>query len=145
MFQGVDYGSLDDKGRIAVPARHRELLQSLDAKYLIATAHHQECCIVLRTPKRWKQLVEDLQNTPNAERGTQTIRRKLLGYAQDLNFDANGRISLPQALRSFAVLKKKVVIAGLGDSLELWNAPDWDTQMNLPLTQLPEAVVKIHF
>lgn len=140
MFQGVDYGSMDAKGRLGIPARHREHLREQGSEALVVTVHHQEQCLVLRPVAVWRALAEDIQRLPSAEREFQSFQRKLLGYAQDIVVDGNGRVLMPPALRKYAGLKKRVAIAGLGERLELWHAPDWDAQIARPMKKVPEAI-----
>ena len=143
MFQGVDYGSMDPKGRLAIPARHRELLKEIGDDRPILTAHHKDRCLVLRPHAVWKSLAEKIKQLPNADPEVQAFQRKLLGYAQEVTVDANGRILLPAALRVYACIKKQVAIAGLGESLELWHASSWDDQVSRPLKNIPQALVDL--
>lgn len=140
VFQGVDYGNMDPKGRLAVPARHREHVREQGEVPLVITVHHQERCLVLRPMAVWRELAEHIQKLPNADRVVQSFQRKVLGYAQDLRVDGNGRILMPPALREYARLKKRVAVVGLGERLELWHAPDWDRQIAESLDGLPDSI-----
>jgi MraZ protein len=149
MFKGVDYGNMDPKGRVAIPARHREHLISgqnrtrEDMKTLVVTVHHQERCLVMRSLSVWNELAQSIQALPNAARQVQSFQRKLLGYAQELEIDTNGRVLLSQALRAYANLEKRVAIAGLGERLEIWNGPDWDEQVADPGGGVPEVIAEL--
>ena len=57
--------------------------------------------------------------------GVRRIQRLLIGYASELEFDGSGRVLLPQSLREYAGLQKKLVLVGQGDKLELWSEEVW--------------------
>lgn len=134
-FQGVAYSNMDGKGRVAIPARHRACLREHyeSRGEMIITVHHQARCLVLRPPQVWRQLAEDIGALPNAEFEVQLLQRKLLGYAQEVALDANGRALLSPALRDYAGLRKRVAVAGLGERLELWNIEDWEREVDRTL------------
>lgn len=140
MFQGVYYSNLDDKGRLAVPARHRELLQKYESEALVVTVHHQTHCLVARPRPVWERLAQQIQQIPNVSREVQLFQRKLLGYAQDIHPDGNGRVLLNPSLREYARLEKRAAVAGLGERLEIWNSAEWDREMARPLERIPEEL-----
>jgi len=131
VLQGTFYSSVDAKSRVAVPARHREVLQAFGEGNLVGTVHHREPCLVLRPSLVWNTLAERLREIPNTDPSVQQLLRKILGNAQDLNPDTNGRILLSPALREYAGLKgsQKVAVVGMGEYLEIWDAKVWDEQM----------------
>ena len=144
MLQGTYYSNMDAKGRIAVPARHREALQVLGDEGLVGTAHHREACLVLRPNPVWQALAQRLREMPNGEPSVQLLQRKLLGNAQDLSPDTNGRILLPPSLREYAKLGKRVAAVGLGECLEVWDADAWEEQMKRDVVLLPETMRDLH-
>jgi len=140
VFQGVHYSNLDDKGRLAIPARHRELLQQYESETLVVTVHHQTHCLVARPLSVWERLAQQIQRLPNVSPQVQLFQRKLLGYAQELNPDGNGRVLLNPSLREYARLEKRVAVAGLGERLEIWNNTAWDREMGRPMDSIPEVL-----
>jgi len=137
VFQGVYYSNLDDKGRLAIPARHRELLQQYESEILVVTVHHQTHCLVARPLSVWERLALQIQRIPNVSPQVQLFQRKLLGYAQELNPDGNGRVMLNPSLREYARLKKRAAVAGLGERLEIWDGTAWDQEMGRPMDSIP--------
>ncbi len=142
MLQGTYYSSVDAKSRVAVPARHREVLQVFGEGNLVGTVHHREPCLVLRPGPVWNHLAEHLREIPNTEPSVQQLQRKILGNAQELSLDANGRILLSPALRGYAGLKEseKVAVVGMGECLEVWDAKVWDRQMKRKVDLIPEIM-----
>ncbi len=140
MFQGVYYSNLDDKGRLAIPARHRELLQQYESEALVVTVHHQTHCLVVRPLSVWERLALQIQRLPNVSPEVQLFQRKLLGYAQELAPDGNGRVLLNTSLRKYAGLEKRAAVAGLGERLEIWDSTAWDREMGRPMDSVPEEL-----
>ena len=121
MFIGEYSHNLDSKGRLAVPAKFRSLLRggAVVTKGL-------DNCLFLYTKKEWTILAEKLARLPISKANTRAFARLMLAGAMDVDFDNQGRISLPEYLRKFARLKKKVVVAGLYDRLEIWDETNWN-------------------
>ena len=121
MFIGEYSHNLDSKGRLAVPAKFRSLLRggAVVTKGL-------DNCLFLYPKKEWTILAEKLARLPISKANTRAFARLMLAGAMDVDFDSQGRISLPEYLRKFACLKKKVVVAGLYDRLEIWDETGWN-------------------
>jgi MraZ protein len=122
MFIGEYNHSLDDKGRIAIPAKFRSALKG----GAVATKGLDNCLFVY-TKKEWTVIAKRLASLPFNKANDRALARHFLAGAMDLDFDNQGRITLPEYLRSFANLNKKVIIAGLYSRLEIWNEADWKT------------------
>lgn len=122
MFIGEYNHSLDDKGRIAMPVKFRSALKG----GAVATKGLDNCLFVY-TKKEWAVIAKRLAQMPFNKANDRALARHFLAGAMELDFDAQGRITLPEYLRDFARLTKKVVIAGLYDRLEIWNEADWKT------------------
>ncbi|MDP2708743.1 MAG: division/cell wall cluster transcriptional repressor MraZ [bacterium] len=121
MFIG-EYGhNLDDKGRVAVPAKFRASL-----KDGAVVTKGLDNCLFLYTKKEWQELAGKLAKLPINKANTRAFARLMLAGAMDVDFDNQGRIMLPEYLRKFAALKKKLIIAGLYDRLEIWDEAAWE-------------------
>ncbi len=120
MFIGEYSHNLDDKGRLAVPAKFRTLL-----KDGAVVTKGLDNCLFLFPKKEWTALAEKLSHLPFSQARVRAISRMMLAGAVDASFDNQGRIMLPEYLRSFAGLKKKVIIAGLYDRMEIWDEEAW--------------------
>lgn len=122
MFIGEYAHSLDDKGRLAVPKKFRAAL----ARGAVVT-RGLDNCLFLYTKAEWAKLAEKLAGLPFAQANTRAFARLMLAGAMDVDVDNQGRIILPEYLRRYATLKKDVVVAGLYNRLELWDADKWAT------------------
>lgn len=122
-FIGEYRHQLDDKGRLAVPAKFRSILK----KGAIVTKG-LDGCLFLYTPAEWKKLVEKLSTMPISSTNARAFSRLMLAGAFEVTIDAQGRINLPNYLVDFAKLKTKsqTVIAGLMSRLEIWNETAWE-------------------
>ena len=125
MFRGVNALNLDTKGRMAMPARYREALQSQCDSQLIVTVDRDRCLLVY-PQSEWEQIERKLASLPNLDVQTRRLQRLLIGYATECGMDGNGRILLPPPLREFAALEKRVVLIGQGNKFELWNERTWN-------------------
>jgi MraZ protein len=121
MFIGEYNHNLDDKGRAAVPVKFRSLL-----KGGAVVTRGLDNCLFLYTKKEWQKLAIKLSQLPINKANTRAFARLMLAGAMDVDFDNQGRIMLPGYLRKFAGLKKKLVIAGLYDRLEIWDETAWN-------------------
>ncbi len=125
MFRGVQHINMDAKGRLAMPARQREPLVALCEGRVVATIDTRSACLVIYPLPEWERIEGDLQALPNLNPAVKRFQRLVLGYATDLELDGNGRVLLPQSLREYARLEKKLVLVGLGNKLELWSEDLW--------------------
>ena len=133
MFQGAAALSLDAKGRIAVPARHRETLSSLSGGRLVLTAHPHRCLLVFPEPA-WGPKRDELLRASSFEPRAALLKRMLVGFAQDESMDAAGRVLISPALRQYAQLEKQVWLVGQGSHFELWSDAGWQAQMEQMLS-----------
>ncbi len=121
MFIGEYQHTLDDKGRIAVPAKFRQLLR----KGMVVTKGLDVCLFVYPNAE-WEKLVAKLAVLPLAKANTRAFSRLMLAGAMDVELDGQGRVTVPEYLRQFARLNKQVVIAGVYNRLEIWDEKTWD-------------------
>lgn len=122
MFIGEYNHNLDDKGRLAVPKKFRIAL----SKGAVVTRGFDNC-LFLYTKDEWKKLANKLANLPLSQAKARAFSRLMLAGAMDVSLDKQGRIILPEYLRVFAGLNKEIVVAGLYNRLEFWNATAWNT------------------
>ena len=127
MFQGATELSLDAKGRLAVPTRHRESLTS-GSGGIVLTAHPDRCLLLYPraafTPIGAK--VSTLSSFNEQARWWQSL---VVGFAEDLELDGSGRILVSPALRKFADLKKTVALVGQFSHFEMWDVSVWDKKL----------------
>lgn len=125
MFIGEYSHNLDQKGRLAVPKKFRTDL----SKGAVVT-RGLDNCLFLYTKTEWKKLAEKLASLPFAQANTRAFARLMLAGAMDVKVDKQGRIMIPEYLRTFAGLKKNTVVAGLYNRLELWDQKKWAEYKN---------------
>ena len=127
MFQGAASLNLDTKGRMAVPARHRDALLALAVGRLVLTAHPHRCLLVYPAPA-WEPIRAKILAAPSLETQSAMLRRLLVGFAVETEMDAAGRILVPPELRQYAGLEKQVWLVGQGGNFELWSDAGWKQQ-----------------
>ncbi len=121
MFIGEYKHTLDSKGRIAIPSKFRKKL----LKGAVVT-RGLDNCLFLYPMDEWKVLAEKLSSLPISQAKSRAFSRLMLAGAMDVSLDKQGRIILPEYLRNFARLSKKVVITGLYNRLEIWDEKLWN-------------------
>jgi len=127
MFQGAAALNLDAKGRMAVPARHREALQALGEGRLVLTAHPHRCLLLYPAPA-WEPIRAKILAAPSLEPQSAMLRRLLVGFAVEAEMDAAGRILVAPELRAYAGLEKEVWLVGQGGNFEIWSDAGWKQQ-----------------
>ncbi len=125
MFRGVAQLNLDVKGRLAVPSRYREALQVRCAGRLVITADPDKCLLLYPLPD-WEPIQQKLMEKSAFNPRIRDLQRLIVGYAEDIEMDAAGRVLISQALREYAALKKNVVLTGQDKKFELWDQERWD-------------------
>jgi MraZ protein len=116
MFSGEYTYSIDEKKRLAVPAKFRKLL----VKKAVITRGLDKC-LFLYPAKEWLELAKKISKLPLAQADARSFARLMLGGAMEVNFDNLGRILIPDYLKDYAGLKKKVIFVGLYDRIEIWD------------------------
>lgn len=127
IFRGVTHLSLDAKGRLAVPARHRDVLLANGNGRLVLTADPSRCLLVYPVDA-WEPIQSRLMALSSFNDKIRSLQRLLVGHADDVELDASGRILVPPALRGYASLDKHVVLVGQGHRFELWGHAQWQAQ-----------------
>ncbi len=120
MFIGEYTATIDDKGRLSIPVKFR---QELKKKAVVTRGLDNS--LFLYTEKEWLAVAQKLAALPIARANTRAFSRLMLAGAMDCEMDKTGRIILPEYLRTFAKIQKRVVIAGLYNRLELWSEEQW--------------------
>ncbi len=126
MFIGEYKHTVDDKGRMAIPAKFRKYL----AKGAVVT-RGLDYSLFLFSKEEWDKLATKLADLPLGKANTRAFSRLMLAGAMDVKLDKQGRIILPEYLRGYAGLGKSVVVAGLYNRLEIWNSDVWDKYKGL--------------
>jgi len=120
MFIGEYTYSIDDKKRLAIPAKFRNLL----GKKAVITRGLDKC-LFLYPAKEWNNLADKLSKLPLSQADARGFARLMLTGAMDAKLDNLGRILIPDYLKDYGQLKKKVVIAGVFNRVEIWDERKW--------------------
>lgn len=122
MFIGEFQHNLDEKGRLAIPAKFRA-----DLKKGAVVTKGLDDCLFLYTKVAWEELVSSKLSQLSFNKANQrAFARFMLSGASEVECDAQGRVVLPEYLRQFASLRKQAVVAGLYDRLEIWDKDRWE-------------------
>jgi MraZ protein len=130
-FHGAAVITLDAKGRVAIPTRHRAVL--LDSgKSLVLTAHPDGCVLIYPAPE-WEPVRAKVESFPSFDPKASWWKRLLLGFEEHVSADGAGRILLPPALRLHAGLERDAMMVGQGRYFELWDSGVWSAKLGQAL------------
>ena len=142
MFQGASALNLDAKGRMSVPAKHRDALLVQGEGRITLTKHPDGCLLLFPRPE-WENFRSRVAQLPM---DAHWWRRIFLGNAVDLDLDSAGRILVSPELRTAADISKEVILLGMGSHLELWDAATYAAKEQAAIAQgMPEALKQFNF
>jgi MraZ protein len=120
MFIGEYSHTIDEKGRVNVPARFRRQLSEG-----VVVTRGLDGCLWLYPRTEWDVVAEKLSRLPISQKKSRAFSRLMLAGAWDATLDGQGRIMLPEYLRAYASLGKHVTVAGLYNRIEIWDERTW--------------------
>ena len=121
MLIGEYTHTLDSKKRLSLPSRWRKEL----GKKLVVTRGLDNCLFVYPL-REWQKITDKVGQLPLGQADTRSFNRFFLSGAVEVEVDKIGRILVPDFLKKFAVLKTKVVLAGIHDRVEIWDEKKWN-------------------
>jgi len=136
VFRGVSSINLDAKGRIAIPTRYRaELQDSCECQMVVTVAVDDKCigekgCLWLYPVPEWEKLELTVSKLPTLNKMAGKLKRFLIGNASECEMDGQGRLLLPEKLRKFAGMEKRIVLVGQLNKFEIWNESAWEDKEN---------------
>ena len=116
MFMGEYRHSLDAKNRMIIPAKFREELGNT-----FVVTKGLDGCLTVYTSSQWTKIIEQLEKLPTTKKEARQYVRYLTSKASECELDGQGRIQLPQVLVAAADIKKKCVVVGAADPVEIWS------------------------
>lgn len=122
MFIGEYHHTIDEKGRIIIPAKFRE---ELGDKFVITRGI--ENCLFVYSFENWAKITDKLNSLPFTKKDARTFNRFFLSGATDVELDKQGRVNIASPLIQYATLEKDCVVVGTGDRLEIWSEKSWDS------------------
>ena len=140
MFGGAYELSIDSKGRLAIPAKFRELLARHYSPFLVGTLEKRSH-LLLYPEAQWRMVESQLLGLPVAgNKVLQAYQNLLLHNADTLELDTAGRVLLPANLRRRVDFDKEVTLVGRANRLELWGREHWEAEMNQALDIDPDEL-----
>jgi MraZ protein len=123
VFNGRFDHSIDDKGRVSIPARFREVLlrENHDRLYITNFPFAGERCLALYPPSQWDALNANLRTKPRFDPHVQVFETLIIGGAHEVPVDRQGRILIPPKLREYAALDREVTFSARQDHFQLWD------------------------
>jgi MraZ protein len=118
---------MDDKGRITIPPRYREILKARHEQDLIVT--NLDGYLIAFPQSEWEAVEQKLSQLSILDKKFRSFQRFFVSGASECPFDRQGRILLPPSLRDYAKLDKDVVLAGAVRCFEIWDRTSWDQEM----------------
>lgn len=140
MFVGEYSHSLDEKGRMIMPASFRRVLEEKGIKKIIITSGVGNC-LVGYPPDEWVRILDKIKDNPTAKKEVRDFIRKFCADAMECGIDEQGRLNIPPKLRELANLSKEIIIIGLIEKMEIWNKEVW-TQKYKVISETYEANVE---
>ncbi len=125
MFRGNKTVKLDGKGRVSIPAQYRARLLESSGGKVVVSPDHLSACLNIYPLNEWENVEQQIGQLPGRQQST--LRRYVIGRAQECEMDGNGRILLNQDLCQHANLSKEAVLAGVGFKMELWDEAAWSS------------------
>ena len=122
MFIGEYHHTIDEKGRIIIPAKFREAL----GKEFIITRGIENCLFVYSL-QNWAKITDKLSSLPFTKKDARTFNRLFMSGATSVELDKQGRVNISQPLTQYANLVKDCIVIGTGDRLEIWSQESWDS------------------
>jgi MraZ protein len=129
-FFGRYEHSLDDKGRVILPAKFRGPFEH--GGFL---TQYQDGCLSLWAPDEFEKQMESMQGKASDSRVDRNLARLWASTSHEVEVDKQGRMAIPSHLRSFAGLEGEVLVHGAIDRVELWNPASWEEKVQ-PAEQL---------
>ena len=142
VFQGASALNLDAKGRMSVPAKHRDALLLQGDGRVTLTKHPDGCLLVFPRPE-WEAFRSRVAQLPM---DAHWWRRIFLGNAAEIELDGSGRILISPELRVAANIEREIILLGMGSHLELWDAQTYSTKEQAAIAQgMPEVLKQFTF
>jgi len=142
VFQGASALTLDAKGRMSIPSRHRDALQ-LKGEGRVTLTKHPDGCLLLFPRSEWEAFRSRIAQLPM---DAHWWRRIFLGNASDVDMDGSGRILVSPELRAAANIERDVMLLGMGSHFELWDASTYAQKEQVAIAQgMPDALKQFTF
>ncbi len=126
MFRGRFEYAIDDKGRVKIPPKFKDILSSRHIGILVMTLFDE--CIYAYPQDVWEELEKKAVNLPLTNKSARRFKRMFFSSAQDVNIDRQGRVLIPSVLREDTAIEREAVILGNLDHIEIWSKSKWEEE-----------------
>ena len=137
MFMGEYHYSIDEKGRLTIPAKLR---YELGENFIVTRG--LDGCLFVYPKNEWENIIQKYKELPNTK-DARNFMRFFLSGATVCEFDKQGRINLSAPLTKYAELKKDCVIIGVNDRLEVWSKERWESFIDTNEDSLSDIAEKL--
>lgn len=126
MFRGSSFHTIDNKGRVIIPSRFRDLIRAGGGDRVMVSS--MDGCLVGYPLDVWREIETRLLARAQKSNTMRRFRRVFIGGAHECTCDKQERILIPPALREYAGFEKDIVLVGVLDHFEIWSRDTWDTE-----------------
>jgi MraZ protein len=142
MFRGSFEHTVDSKGRVSVPSRFREIIADrYDGRLVLAMDYDK--CLTVYPLEEWEKLEDKIRNLPTMKKEVKDFMRFLLASATECELDKQGRVLIPPTLREHAGIAKNVMLVGIIDKIEIWDAKAWEARNSQNGDKIGEALAAL--
>lgn len=138
MYTGEYHYTLDEKGRLSIPAKMRQKKKSV-----FVVTRGLERCLFVFSPKEWKDWEKKISRLPTTKKDARSFLRFLLSGATECEVNEQGRINIPLTLRQYAGINKDAVIIGVGNRIEIWGKDNWESFLSVGEKVFDDAAEKL--
>jgi len=128
LFTGCFTHAIDAKNRVSVPRKIVDTLRELGSPDEVVITVGLDRCLFLYTPAGFQQMGKAVESSPLGQVTTRDFQRNFYASAESCSIDRSGRIVLPDALKALAGITDRVIFAGVGQRVELWQPEEWETR-----------------
>ena len=127
---GFNTVSLDQKGRLAIPAKYRSHLINTNETKIVITKDPQYPSLKIYPESQWHEISSKLESLQGLDPIVRNLQWTILGNASVIEFDPNSRmlVLIPLELRKYADIsdQKQISLIGMGNKFEIWNIYNWE-------------------
>lgn len=138
MFLGEFQHTVDAKGRVSLPRKHRDEIGSR-----VVVTQGLDGCLYVFSPGGYNDFIREVLGNSSLGREARAVQRHFIGGASEVDVDAAGRIAIGPALRKFGAILRDVVIAGVADHVEIWDVDRWTEYQEANLSTIEDAADKL--
>lgn len=143
MFRGQFTHSVDDKGRVSLPSRFRDVLVANGDSRFVLTPDPGAPCLHLYPFRSWEEYERKVSELPTHDQRIVRFRRLYVSVAQEGELDKVGRVRLPPEFRDRMRLEKDVVFAGMGKIIEIWSKQLWEKELEESAKEAPQILADV--